>query len=97
MKRWVVLLIVLSGVALLGALVRIYAPGLIKLQRLRARKCELEREVELLRESNWKLEREKESLEHDPIYIEKMIRQKLGVARPGETIYKIVPEVEEKE
>lgn len=90
-------LVILVGIFLAGALVCIFAPGFIRLRELRARKAELEREIERLRESNRKLQKEKERLEHDPIYIEKMIRQKLGVAKPDETIYKIVPQEEEKE
>lgn len=90
-------LVILVGILVAGTFVWIFAPGLIRLLELRVRKSDLEREMERLKESNLELEKERQRLEKDPIYIEKMIRQKLGVAKPGETIYKIIPQEEEKE
>ena len=68
-----------------------FAPGFIKLKRLHARKTELLNKIEELKGSNLRLEREEERLTSDPIYIEKMIRQKLGLSGTGETVYKVIP------
>jgi len=68
-----------------------FAPWFIKLKRLRAREVELLNKIEELKRSNLRLEREEERLTSDPIYIEKMIRQKLGLSGEGETVYKVIP------
>lgn len=58
---------------------------------------EAQKEVRKIREEIRELKLENESLKmeekkmKDPFYIEKMAREKLGLARKNEVIYKIVP------
>jgi len=67
----------------------IFIPGYTKLHNLRARNQELELQVIELEEENIKLIKEQERLEKDKVYIEKVAREEMGVAREGEVIYKI--------
>ena len=83
------LIIIWFGLCLVCAF--IYLPGLSRLTELKERTKELDREIEEARASNRKLEEEKERLQNDPVYIEKVAREKLGLAREGEVIYRIIP------
>ncbi len=84
-KRMILITIIVA------ILICIFVPAFIKLRGLRARKAELLNKIEELKGSNIRLEREEERLTSDPIYIEKMIRQKLGLSGEGETVYKVIP------
>ena len=67
----------------------IYLPGYIKLQQLKAQNKFLLTQIEKLKKNNIGLAREIKSLENDPIYIEKKARDKMGVSKKGEIIYKV--------
>ncbi len=62
--------------------------GLIELQRLRSRHAELVKVNERLRHENLNMYRSVERLQNDPIYIEHVARQELGMIRPDEIIFK---------
>ncbi|MFH1593459.1 MAG: septum formation initiator family protein [Candidatus Omnitrophota bacterium] len=66
----------------------IFLPGFSKLQELRERNRDLEKRIEILKISNEELGKEKERLETDPSYVEKIAREKLGMARKDEIILK---------
>lgn len=61
--------------------------GLIKYLRMKARYDSLAGEIEALRHDNARLIREVRVLRNDPDYLEKVARDKLGLARPGEIVY----------
>jgi len=69
-------------------IVAIFLPGLSKMQQLREENRNLEKRIEILNKTNRELEKEKEKLENDPIYVEKIAREKLGMARKDEIILK---------
>lgn len=66
----------------------IYLPGFSKLQELREKNRNLEKRIEILTKTNKDLRKEKEKLENDPTYVEKIAREKLGMARKDEIILK---------
>lgn len=74
------------------ALIIIYLPGFSKLQELRQKNRELEQEIAKTRQKNIALQEEKQRLENDLSSLEAVAREKMGVVRKGEIIYKIVPE-----
>ena len=76
---------------LAGAMV-IYLPSLIELQELRAKREALREETKRLKSENSSLMRQKELLQHDLGYVEKVARKKMGVVRKGEIPYKVVVE-----
>ena len=81
-KRLIVSLIVLA------IFVAIFLPGFSKLQELREKNRNLEKRIEILTKTNEELKKDKEDLENDPTYAEKVAREKLGMARKGEIILK---------
>jgi len=66
----------------------IFLPGFSKLQGLKEEKRNLERRIEVLKRANRELRSEKEKLENDPTYAEKIAREKLGMSRQGEIVLK---------
>ena len=72
----------------LGVITAIFLPGFSKLQELREEKRNLKKRIEMLERANKQLAEEKEKLENDPTYIEKIAREKLGMARKDEIILK---------
>jgi cell division protein FtsL len=67
----------------------IFVPGYVKLAKLRNKNQKLMQEIQRLKQANEKLEKEIGLLEEDKEYIEKMAREKLGLTKEGEIIYKI--------
>jgi cell division protein FtsB len=61
--------------------------GILQLLRQRQRTEELAHEIEQLREENRALGAEIQSLRHDPASIERLAREELGLAQPGETVF----------
>lgn len=74
----------------------IFLPGYAKIQELRQKNKDLELGMEKLRSENLNLSKEKERLEKDPAYLERVGREKLGIVKKGEIMYKMVPEKEGK-
>jgi cell division protein FtsB len=80
----------LFGIALF--LLVIFLPGYTKLQELKDRNSELELKVRRLKIDNALLQQELKRVENDPLYQEKIAREKMGVVRKGEIPIKIVPQ-----
>ena len=72
----------------LFVIIAIFLPGFSRLQELKEENRNLERRLEILKKANKELKEEKERLENDPTYVEKIAREKLGMARKGEIILK---------
>jgi len=70
----------------------IFLPGYTKLQELRDRNRELEIKAKNLNIENALLQEELRRVESDPVYQEKIAREKLGVVRKGEIPVKVVPQ-----
>lgn len=86
-KKKIIVLSVL-GLILLGV---IFIPGYLKIKRFLRQNRELERQIKETKQANRRLEEEQEKLESDPVYLEKVAREKLGLAKEGEIIYKVLP------
>ena len=93
MKRRFTILWVIVGLLILFAF--LYLPGLSRYQELRQEEERLSKELVDLDQKIQKLHEEKELLRHDQAYLEKVIREELGLVRPGEMVYKLVPEDKE--
>lgn len=72
----------------------IFLPGYTKLQDLRERNKELSSNIDKLKKENVLLQNEIMRLQNDPLYQEKVVRDKMGVVRRGEIPIKIIPEKE---
>lgn len=61
--------------------------GILQLLRQRERTEVLAREIEQLREENRLLAEDIVSLRRDPAAVERIAREQLGLARPGESVF----------
>ena len=73
----------------------IFLPGYTKLQELRDKNRDLENKIKRLAIENALLQEEIVRIENDPVYQEKIARDKMGVVRKGEIPIKIVPQEKE--
>jgi cell division protein FtsB len=78
------------------ALLLVFLPSYAKMQDLKDKNDEYARRIEVLQKRNARLEQEQHLLETDPVYLEKVARQRMGLIRDGETVYKIVPATKAK-
>ena len=79
-----------SFLIVVGILLVVFFPGYAKIQELRQKNKDLEENAKRLQAENIKLSEEKERLEKDPEYLERVARQKLGIIKKGEVVYKVV-------
>lgn len=86
-KKKIIILAVLALV-FLGI---IFIPGYLRIKRLARENRELESQMEQTRQANRKLQEEQEALINDPFYREKVRREKWGVVKKGEVVYKVLP------
>ena len=84
-----------AGILLLIIFAFLYLPGLSRYQELRNEEDRLSKELGELENQIKSLQKEKELLQKDQVYLEKVIREELGVVRPGEIVYRVVPEKKE--
>jgi cell division protein FtsB len=61
--------------------------GVVKYCRMRAQRTALTEEIATLTQDNTRLRKEVSSLKNDSAYLERVARDKLGLARPGEIVY----------
>ncbi|OGW41499.1 MAG: hypothetical protein A2010_07560 [Nitrospirae bacterium GWD2_57_9] len=61
--------------------------GLVKYYRMRSQYRQLNQDILSMKQDNEKLLKEVQSLRSDPDCIERLARDKLGLARPGEIVY----------
>lgn len=68
--------------------------GLFQLYKLKQERKEVQEHIAQLRENRETLIAEKNRLENDLKYIEKLAREKYRMAKPGEKVFKVVPKKE---
>ena len=83
-------------IGLIVILVIIFLPVYSKLQELRFENSDLAKKIKRLEQENLALKCEKEKIDKDPVYLEKVAREKIGIVRKGEIVYKVVPEKKNK-
>ncbi len=72
----------------LTALGVVFLPGFSRLQKLREKNDQLQKRIKLLEKHNDKLKGELLKMREDPEYVEKRAREKLGIIKKGEIIYR---------
>ncbi len=90
-KKLFLILVIIESLFLLFWGIKSYYT--INLSQKEIRK--VEKKLEQLKLENQRLKEQINSLE-DPFYLEKMAREKLGLAKEGEIVYKILPVPAEK-
>jgi cell division protein FtsB len=80
--------LMIYGVVIAVAATVIFLPGFSDLQKLREENDQLQKRIELLERRNEDLTAELRKMEHDPEHIERKAREKLGIVKKGEMIYR---------
>ncbi|MFA5287308.1 MAG: septum formation initiator family protein [Candidatus Omnitrophota bacterium] len=70
----------------------LFIPGFAKMQGLRGKNVDLEDKIRRLNIENALLQQELRRIENDPVYQERIAREKMGVVRKGEIPIKIISE-----
>lgn len=65
--------------------------GLLAMRRAQSEAASVHQEIDQINEENQRLQQNVQSLKSDPAAIEKIAREEMGLARPGEYIFKIAP------
>ena len=68
----------------------IFLPSYTRLQDLREKNASYQRQMEALKKENKELAEERRRLK-DPVYFEKIAREKMGLIKEGEVVYQLVP------
>ena len=69
----------------------VFLPSYTKMSDLRRKNAEYDQELLGLKKKSVLLKQEKYLLEKDPDYLEKVAREKMGLVRDGEVIYRLMP------
>jgi len=69
-----------------------FLPAFQRMQKLKERDADYQRQIEYLKVKNKQLEEERRRLLEDPMYLEKVGREKMGIVKEGEVIYRITPQ-----
>ena len=70
----------------------VFLPSYTKMQELKQKNKEFLQRIQYLEVRNKQLEQERQFLQNNPEYLEKVAREKMGLIRQGEMVYKIVPD-----
>jgi cell division protein FtsB len=65
--------------------------GVLAMRRSQKEAAAVKREIQQLNDENQKLQNRVQSLKSDPAAIERIAREEMGLARPGEYIFKLEP------
>ena len=74
--------------AILAVFCIVFLPGYSRMQKLREKNEEYQQRIELLEANNIELKNELFKMEQDPEYLEKRAREKLGIVKEGEILYR---------
>lgn len=80
-----------AGLALLLLQDVFGAHGLIAMRRSMREAAQVQKEISLMNEENLQLEARVKSLKTDRSAVERIAREEMGLARPGEYIFKVQP------
>ncbi|MFZ1073006.1 MAG: septum formation initiator family protein [Verrucomicrobiia bacterium] len=83
LTKMVAWLLLLAGLLLVGVW---YLPLIQQNERMQRENLRLERELEKEKEKSKELQADIDALRNDPKTVERLTREKLGYARPGETV-----------
>ena len=83
LTRMVTWLLLLAGLLLVGVW---YLPLIQQNERMQRENLRLERELEKEKDKSRQLQADIDALRNDPKTVERLTREKLGYAKPGETV-----------
>ena len=83
LTRAVIFLLILAGVLGIGAW---YLPPIQQNERMRQQTYKLDTQIQKEEETSKQLKASIDALRYDPKAVERLARERLGYARPGETV-----------
>lgn len=90
------LYVLLIFAAVVGFLAVIYLPSYTKYQELKREDEKIAESIQELESENERLREEARLLQTDVKYLEKVLREELGLVKPGEVVYKFVRDEKQK-
>ena len=78
--------------ALAFIVLAVFLPSYTKMQDLQEKNDDYAYRIKQLTEENRRLAEERVRLDNDPVYLEKIAREKMGLLREGEVVYRLTPE-----
>jgi cell division protein FtsB len=73
------------------AILLMFLPTFTRMQDLKQKDLEYQAKINGLQQENVRLKEERRLLEEDPVYLEKVAREKMGLIKKGEVVYQLVP------
>ena len=67
----------------------LFLPSFTQMQNVKTKNFEYAKRIKDLEAQQTRLLEEKERLENDPVYLEKVAREKLGLIKQGEVVYRV--------
>ena len=92
-RRW--RLSVIGGVLLMSYFTYSFlfdSMGFMKYLSMKRTQAQITEEIKALQEKNARLRKDIESVKNDPVTVETLARERLGMVRKDETVFFIVPE-----
>lgn len=86
--------LIASVLLLILIVLKLFLPLIEQQKELRAREDEVRQDIQREAEQLRMLKMKQEKLQEDPRFIEKIAREDLGYAKPGETVFRFVDEEE---
>ena len=90
LTRAVILLLILAGLLGIGAW---YLPPIRQNERMRQQTFKLDAQIQKETETAKQLKASIDALRYDPKSVERLARERLGYARPGETVIRFEPAI----
>ena len=90
LTKMVVWLLLVAGLLLVGVW---YLPLIQQNERMQRENLRLQKELDQEKEKARQLQADIDALRNDPKTVERLTREKLGYARPGETVVRFEPPV----
>ena len=84
--------LIASVLLLILIVLKLFLPLIEQQKELRAREDEVRQDIQREAEQLRMLKMKQEKLQEDPRFIEKIAREDLGYAKPGETVFRFVDE-----
>jgi cell division protein FtsB len=85
-------LLLAAGLALLLIADVFGTHGVLAMRRSQRQAADIQKKIEQLNQQNQQLESRVKALKSDPEAVERIAREEMGLAKPGEYIFKVAPQ-----
>ena len=68
----------------------IFLPSFSQMQQLKKKNANYRKQIDELKIKNIQMQEEMGRLNNDPVYLEKVAREKMGLVKEGEVVYRMI-------